>query len=221
MLVISALLIAGAWGKWLPYSMVETLGFVTGASCVYLVVREHPWNFPIGIVSAGLYLVVFLQTKLFGDAALQLVFIMLGFQGWYWWLSGGTGGTELRVTRMSPALTVGSVVFVAAATPALMVVLQLLKGSAPFLDSFTTVLSLAAQYLLNNKKIENWVVWIVADVIYVYLYITRGLHLTAILYAIFLAMCVAGLIEWRKSLLDARPVPESALEPLTHPGPSV
>ena len=221
MVAISAALILGAWGKWLPYSMVETLGFVTGASCVYLVVREHPWNFPIGILSAGLYLVVFTQARLFGDAGLQLVFIALGFQGWYWWLRGGAGRTELHVSRTSPALAAGTIAFVIAATPVLMWLLQRLKGSAPFLDSFTTVLSLAAQYLLNNKKIENWVVWIVADVIYVYLYITRGLHLTAILYAIFLAMCVAGLIEWRKSLLRAHPLPESVLEPLTHPGPSV
>ncbi|MGH9942745.1 MAG: nicotinamide riboside transporter PnuC, partial [Pyrinomonadaceae bacterium] len=75
--------------------------------------------------------------------------------------------------------------------------LRSMHGSAPLLDAVTTLLSLAAQYLLNRKFIENWYVWIAADLIYIYLYASKGLHLTAILYFIFLCLCVAGLISWR------------------------
>jgi len=214
--LISALMIIGSWQAWLPFVMLETLAVVTGAICVYLVVRQHPINFPMGILSSGLFLVLFTQQRLFGDAGLQVFFIVLGFQGWYWWLHGGENRSELKVSRASGNLILGTLVFVAAATPALMIVLKAVRGSAPFLDSLTTALSLAGQYLLNNKKIENWVVWIIADVIYVYLYISRDLKLTAILYAVFLAMCVAGLVEWRKSL--NRQEPESILEPVPHPG---
>ena len=211
-------MIVGSWSAWIPYSLTETLGFVTGASCVYLVVREHVWNFPIGVASAAIYLVVFWQARLFGDAGLQLVFIALGLQGWYWWLRGGENRTVLRVTRASPALWAGLIVFTGVATYGLMVILTLVKGSAPFLDAFTTALSLAAQYLVNAKKIENWLLWIVADSLYVYLYIVRGLQLTAILYAVFLIMAVAGLIEWRKSLNQSPQKQE--FEPTAHPGPA-
>jgi nicotinamide mononucleotide transporter len=69
--------------------------------------------------------------------------------------------------------------------------------AAPALDALTTVLSLVAQWLLNRKRIENWFVWIAADLLYVWLYVARGLHLTAALYAIFVVMCVAGLRRWR------------------------
>jgi nicotinamide mononucleotide transporter len=68
------------------------------------------------------------------------------------------------------------------------------------MDAFTTVLSLAAQYLLNRKTIENWLLWIVADVIYIWLYIARDLRLTAVLYFVFLCLCVAGFLSWRRSL---------------------
>lgn len=68
------------------------------------------------------------------------------------------------------------------------------------MDAFTTILSLAAQYLLNRKTIENWLLWIVADVIYIWLYISRGLQLTAVLYFVFLCLCVAGFLNWRRSL---------------------
>jgi nicotinamide mononucleotide transporter len=75
-----------------------------------------------------------------------------------------------------------------------------INDSAPFLDALTTVLSLLAQYLLNCKRIENWFVWITADVLYIWLYTQKGLYLTAVLYTIFIGMCIAGLLAWRKSL---------------------
>lgn len=88
----------------------------------------------------------------------------------------------------------------AIATAILTQVLIIVNDSAPFLDAVTTVLSLAAQFLLTKKYIQNWYFWITADVIYVYLYFSRGLSLTAILYGIFLTMCIVGLIKWQKSL---------------------
>lgn len=70
-------------------------------------------------------------------------------------------------------------------------------GAAPFWDALTTALSLASQYLLARKRIENWWIWIAVDIIYVPLYMSRGLPLTAALYAVFLAMCMIGLMQWK------------------------
>ena len=191
-------LIVGAWQKWLPLSLTETLGFVTGAACVCLVVEENIWNFPLGIANNIFFLVLFLNSRLYGDAGLQIVYLVLGFQGWYWWLYGGSERTGLHITRASrrELMSIGFITLTG--TAGLMLLLRAVKGSAPLLDAFTTVLSLAAQFLLNRKIIENWWLWIVADIVYVYLYFSRGLKLTAVLYFIFLCLCIAGWLNWRR-----------------------
>jgi nicotinamide mononucleotide transporter len=199
--LLSVLLVVASWRRWMPYELTETLGFVTGAACVYLVVKESIWNFPLGIANNIFFLVLFVSTRLYADAGLQIVYIVLGVQGWHLWLRGGEHRSALHITRASGRLLAMLGLLVLVCTAGLMVVLRLAKGSAPVMDSFTTVLSLAAQYLLNSKKIENWFVWILADVIYVWLYLSRGLHLTAILYSVFLILCVAGWVNWRRILL--------------------
>jgi nicotinamide mononucleotide transporter len=191
-------LIVAAWQQWLPYSLTETLGFVTGAGCVYLVVQQQIWNFPLGIANNIFFLILFAGDRLYGDAGLQIVYIALGIQGWYWWLHGGENRTVLQVNHASPRLLLMLAGLVGLGTVGLMLVLRAVSGSAPFLDAFTTILSLAAQYLLNRKAIENWYLWISADVLYIYLYIVRDLQLTAILYCIFLGLCLLGLWQWRR-----------------------
>jgi len=212
--ILSAVLIIASWQAWLPYSLTETLGFVTGAACVYLVVRQNVWNFPVGIANNVFFIILFLDARLYGDASLQFIYIALGVQGWYWWLRGGKNKSPREVSHASTRqlLVIGA--FVLAGTAALTLTLQSVKGSAPVLDAFTTVLSLAAQVMLNWKFIENWYAWIIADVIYIYLYVSRDLQLTAVLYFIFLCLCVVGLISWRRSLTAARlaPVAKSAGE---------
>lgn len=198
-------LVYASWLGWAPFgmqpfSMTEALGFVTGAFCVYLVVRENVWNFPVGLANNAFFLVLFAGARLYGDAALQVVYIALGFQGWYLWLRGGENRTPLRVERASRRLLAGVAAFVAAATIALTFLFRQVNDSAPFLDAFTTSLSLGAQYLLNRKAVENWLLWITADVVYIYLYFDKGLHLTAVLYSLFLCLCVAGLRSWLKSM---------------------
>jgi nicotinamide mononucleotide transporter len=199
-LLLSAVLCAGSWSGRLPYSLTETLGFVTGAACVYLVIKENIWNFPIGIANNIFFLVLFTGSRLYGDAGLQLVYVVLGIQGWYAWLYGGEQRTALKVARATPRVLAALAAFVLLGTVALTATLRFARGSAPVLDAFTTVLSLAAQYMLNRKLLENWYVWIAADVIYVYLYLTRDLHLTVLLYFVFLCMCIAGLLSWRRTL---------------------
>jgi nicotinamide mononucleotide transporter len=193
-------LLAASWRGLLPFNLTETLGFVTGAACVYLTVIENIWNFPLGIANSAFFLVLFAETRLYGDAGLQVVYIALGFQGWYLWLRGGENRTELRVSRATPRLLLAVGAFMVACTALMYWVFVRTHDSAPLLDALTTVLSLAAQYLLNRKALENWLFWMAADVIYVYLYSSRGLYLTAVLYAVFLFMCVAGLRVWLRAL---------------------
>jgi nicotinamide mononucleotide transporter len=199
-IAIGLALIAASWLGWTAFSMTEALGFVSGAACVYLVVRQNVWNFPIGVANNIFFLVLFVNAGIYGDAGLQVVYIALGFQGWYYWLYGGQDRKAAQITRASPGLLGATGSFVVIGTAGLVLALRAARGAAPVLDAFTTILSLAAQYLLNRKTLENWLLWILADIIYVWLYISRGLRLTAVLYFVFLCLCVAGLLNWRRLL---------------------
>ena len=198
--VSSVALITGSLSHRLPMDITEVLGFITGAVSVWLTMEENIWNWPVGIANSAFYIVVFLNARLYSDMSLQVVYIALGFLGWYWWLRGGKGRTSLRVGRIGwrQLLVLTGVLVVA--TIAMTRVLHSIHDSAPFLDALTTVLSLIAEYMLARKLFENWMVWITADVIYIGLYTYKGLYLTTVLYVIFAAMCVGGLIQWRRSL---------------------
>lgn len=200
--LVGGVFLIAAWQKWVPLDLLESWGFVTGAACVYLVVRENIWNFPIGIANNVLFFVLFAQSRIYGDAGLQIVYLVLGAQGWYEWLYGGKNRAPLSVRRASTKVLLSCALGVTVGTFALMQLLHSAKGAAPFLDSFTTSLSLGAQVLLNFKFLENWWVWIIADVFYVYLYFSRGLPLTAILYAGFIGLCLMGWAQWRRTLTE-------------------
>lgn len=180
-------------------SIAELLGFVSGAACVGLTVKQHVANFAVGIANAAFFLVLFLSARLYADSALQLVYIALGFSGWWQWIRGGASG-ELLVNRASTRLLAGGLAAVVVLTAGLTLLLRAVNDVAPFLDALTTSLSLVAQYLLNAKKLENWLFWIAADLIYIPLYAWKRLELTAVVYVLFLGLCLLGMQAWRRSL---------------------
>lgn len=201
--VLSLGLVVAAWGHRVPFAPSEAFGFVTGAWCVWLAVREHLWNWPIGIASNIFYVALFWHTRLYADMGLQAIYIILGALGWYWWLHGGHKRGRLSVanTPSSTALVLLGLVIVG--TYGMTLYLHNTHDSAPFWDALTTALSLAAQYLITKKMLENWYVWIATEMIYVGLYFYKHLFLTAGLYGLFIALCLMGLREWRRSQAES------------------
>jgi nicotinamide mononucleotide transporter len=197
--VATAMLTAGAASRLLPLTLAEVFAFGTGAACVLLVIDEQVWNFPVGIANNVFFFVVFWRSRLYGDMTLQVVYAVLGVMGWWRWSRVTMDRRPLRVTRAPVLERVLLIAIGAVATVLLAAHLRRIGGASPVLDSLTTILSLAAQWLLNGKRIDNWYVWIVADILYVGLYLDRRLYLTATLYAIFIAMCVTGLARWRRA----------------------
>jgi len=166
-------------------------------------VREHLWNWPVGLANNILFFALFLQGRLYADMSLQLVYLALGVYGWIHWVRGGRGHTNLKIARASKAEWAFLLAALPIGTWGLRELLLAANGAAPFWDALTTALSLAAQYLLSRKRLENWLFWIVADVVYVPLYLSRALPLTALLYAVFLVMCLFGLRQWWKKWQDS------------------
>ncbi|MGO4459108.1 nicotinamide riboside transporter PnuC [Streptomyces sp. M-16] len=184
-------------------SWTEVLGFVTGAVCVVLVARQHIANWPVGIANNVFFIVLFVQSGLYADAGLQIVFIALAAYGWWSWTHGGGPGTTgaLPVRRTTATewawLLAAGAVGVAGLT---LLLGGVSDSTVPFSDALTTGLSLMATYGQCRKLLESWWLWIAADLVYIPLYAYKGLYLTSVLYVGFLALCVAGLVGWRRTL---------------------
>jgi nicotinamide mononucleotide transporter len=206
MLGVSLLVLLASYGGWWPIGLAEAWGFVTGGVCVWLVVREHVWNWPVGLANNVFFFVIFLRGRLYADMSLQVVYLGLGIYGWLNWLFGGKGHTALAISRTSRGEWAGLVAAVPLCTWGMFEVLVRVNDAAPLWDALTTALSLAAQYLLCRKRFENWWFWIAADVIYIPLYFSRKLPLTAVLYGVFLAMCLVGVRQWSRSLKGGGPL---------------
>lgn len=181
------------------FSQTEVFGFVTGAACVWLVVRNSIWNWPVGIVNNAVFIVLFLGARLYADTGLQVAYIAISIVGWWIWLHGGTNRAEKPITTTGAREWAILAVIVAASTWAMTLYLRDIHDAAPFLDAITTTVSLAAQWLMARRAVENWLLWLAVDVVYVPLYFAKGLPLTAILYIVFFAMSARGLIVWRRA----------------------
>jgi len=205
MLIISALVLAASYRGWWTISVEEAWGFATGGICVWLVVREHLWNWPVGLANNVFFFVLFLRGRLYADMSLQIIYLGLGIYGWLNWIFGGKNHSALKVSRTTRAEWIALAAAIPICTVVMREVLIKVNDAAPLWDALTTVLSLAAQYLLCRKRFENWLFWIAADVIYIPLYLARKLPLTAVLYAVFLAMCLIGVREWSRSLKKGAP----------------
>jgi nicotinamide mononucleotide transporter len=175
----------------------EAGAFVTGAVCVWLTVKESVWNFPISLINVAVFFVVFVGSKLYADAGLQVVYFALTCIGWWMWCFGGAAGAPLRISRVprgeARLLAILAVLF----TVGMSLYLRHVGGSVPVADAGTTAISLVAQWLLNRKYLETWWCWIAADVIYIPVYAYKELYLTSGLYFVFLIMATMGLLAWR------------------------
>ena len=180
-------------------SRLELFAAIVGAISVYLSGRQSLWAWPTAIVNVVSYAVVFSRAKLYADAGLQVVYALLSLYGWYEWRYGGARRTPLPVTR-TPARLWPLLAAIAVAGTLLVGggLARWTDASIPYTDAALTAVSLVAQWMMTRKLLEHWLVWIAVDVVYVPVFISRGLHVTAALYAVFLGLAIAGWVAWRR-----------------------
>ncbi|PVY43844.1 nicotinamide riboside transporter PnuC [Pontibacter virosus] len=182
-------------------SLVEVVGVITGIAGVWLAARQHIWTWPISVVSVTAYVFVFYDARLYADMGLNAFYIITSFYGWYEWLYGGKGHTERKVTRVGQRELWVMIALVAVFSASLGYFLDnYTDADLSYTDSATTAVSLMAYWMMAKKRLENWLVWLAVDVVYIGVFTYKELYLTALLYFIFLILATMGYLDWKRDM---------------------
>jgi len=177
--------------------MLEILAVIFTFVCVYLTTQNKVSSWPIGIIGVSLYFALFFQVGLYAEMITQAVFFIQGFYGWYNWAKIKEK-PPAPITTLTTKQRAGWVGAILAFTIILWQILIHTSASIPLIDSFTTSISLVANWLLAKRKLENWWLWIFVDLIYVGMFIFKTLYWTAGLYFVFFFMAMYGLSKWKE-----------------------
>ena len=178
---------------------IEIAAALLGVINVLLVVRRSIWNYPYGIAMVALYFFVFWEAKLYSDALLQIFFLVINLYGWWAWSRAEQVDHGVAVRKMSSKSRLcwlaGTAVAIALWGSGMA---RWTDAAAPFADATIAGLSVSAQILQSFRRVESWVLWIAVDALAIGVFLWRDLLVTAALYALFLALATAGLIEWKR-----------------------
>jgi nicotinamide mononucleotide transporter len=169
--------------------MIEAIAVIFSLVSVWLTTKRNIWCWPIGIIGIVLYLYLFLEKVEYCNTFLQFFFVVQSIMGWMNW------NKELSAKKYSHLLfeiLVTSFVYGFLSS--------LFGGNLTILDSLTTGLSIIAMFLMARKKLESWILWIIADILYIPLFIHNKMYLSSVTYFIFLILAINGFITWKKQL---------------------
>lgn len=171
--------------------MIEIIAVIFSLLSVIYTVKKNIWSWVIGIVGIVFYGIVFYQTKTYSNLFLQFLFIFQSLYGIWDWKYNIDDKGDIKISRLTDNFpTILWVIFI-------YYILNAFVGSTDC-DSITTSLSIVAMYLMAKRKIENWIVWGIADIVYVYMFFTQGLYLSSLLYLVFFILCIVGYKKWQK-----------------------
>ncbi|QSB45752.1 nicotinamide riboside transporter PnuC [Altererythrobacter sp. FM1] len=181
-------------------SPLELIGTVFGFINIYLLVRRSVWNFPAALAMVSCVGFVLFEARLYAEAGLQVFFFVVNLWGWWLWSRVKDAGDQVPVGWMSWPARFAWLGVTAIASIALGLAMDRWTDAAlPMADSAVAGMSVTAQLLLSFRRIENWFLWIVIDLVSIGLYVMRDLPLLALLYVAFLAMSVLGQSEWTRA----------------------
>lgn len=201
-----ALLLAAPFSLWgAPVTWLEIVAFGLSVWMVVCNARVRPLAWPLAIVASVLYGLLFAAYKLYGEASLQLLFIVLAGWGWWQWLRGTDArGAPLRPRQLAGRQRLQLAALTLALWPLLGALLDRVTDSdVPYFDALPTAGSITGQILLGRQYVENWPVWVLVNLVSVGLFAYKQLWLTVLLYALFVGMALWGWRAWRRLMADA------------------
>ena len=187
------------------YSFLEVIAVAAAVLYLLLAIRQNIWCWFFAAISTTLYVLLFIDVRLYMEAVLNGFYLCMAIYGWYTWRHGRHGESALSVTSWAPAIHLQAI--------AIIVVVAVINGylldnwtnaAFPYVDSMTTWAAIWATFLVARKILENWWYWLVIDIVSVFIYWQRDLQLTALLFAVYVVMIPFGLISWTRSRREAR-----------------
>ena len=195
------------WANLLDTSWLEIIAVVFGLLSVWFAKQEKILVYPTGIISVVIYVYICFNYKLYADAGINFFDFVMSVYGWYSWTKK-TDKPALRITSSAKKDWIISVLLFVVSSAVILLLLKYFKSddveywltNVPYIDTFTTAIFLVGMWLMAIKKLENWIFWIIGDLISVPLYAYKGLVFTSFQYLVFLGLAIAGYIAWKKKI---------------------
>jgi nicotinamide mononucleotide transporter len=180
-------------------SLLEIVAVVFGLLSVWYSMKLNILVYPTGIVSVLIYVYICFFAGLYADMGINGVYFVMSVYGWYNWSRSAADKPKLAVSFNTKRQQLWGIV---AAVISFILISRVLivytDSTVPYIDAFTTAVFIVGMYLMAMKKVENWVYWIVGDLVSIPLYFYKGLVFTSFQYLVFLILAVLGLIAWQR-----------------------
>jgi nicotinamide mononucleotide transporter len=183
--------------------VLQIVGTLLGLLYLWLEYKANIWLWIVGAIMPMVHGVLYLHSGIYADAAMQLYYVAAGVYGLFVWMRGTKRTEKVVNIQHTPKGWVFPlvVVYVVLHVAMYYVLSEFTDSRVPFFDSMSTALSIVAMWMLSRKLVEQWLVWLVVDMISVGLYLYKGIPITAMLYTLYCALAVAGYMRWRKQVL--------------------
>ncbi|MBO6535413.1 MAG: nicotinamide mononucleotide transporter [Balneolaceae bacterium] len=182
-------------------STIEWIAVTTGVLSVWFSMKENILVYPFGIVSVLIYVYLAFQYKLYADMGVNGYYFVMSVYGWMYWKNTDGVRDQIPVTVNNAREWLTTVTLLVGSFGILVFVLMNFTDSdVPFWDATTTCFAITGMWLMARKKLENWIAWIICDLISIPLYFYKGLVLTSVQFLLFTGLACAGYLAWKKSL---------------------
>lgn len=187
----------------LDTTWLEIFAVVFGILSVWFARKENIWVYPTGIVNVLIYVYLCFYAGLYADMGINAFYFVMSVFGWYNWSRRDESMHHVPISSLSLKQWLFYILLIAVAFGVIhYVLINYTDSTVPVFDSFTTSLFIAGMWLMAIKKIENWLLWILGDLLVIPMFAMKGLAFTSIQYIVFLVLAVMGYIEWRKRILS-------------------
>jgi nicotinamide mononucleotide transporter len=194
---------SGIITNWISEHYLELTGTVLGLVYIYLSVRQKIWTWPFGIATSVVYAFVFFASRFYAGMGLQIYYVAMSVYGWYFWLRGkrSVESKELPVSNITSRQMGWSIsIFLISFISIYFFLSSHTDSPVPLMDALTTSLSIVATWMLARKILENWLIWIIANLLSIGLYMFQNLWPTVILFSTYEVLAIVGYFQWKHSM---------------------
>ena len=188
--------------NWLSANYIEALGTIASIIYLYFSIKQKIWLWPLGLISSAFYVYIFFIAKIYADMGLQGYYVLISIYGWYSWsVANEKSKNKSKIMKIMGEKRLALYLCISAFLLFVIlsqILIRFTDSAIPYIDAFTTALSVVATWMLAKRYIEHWLVWIVVDAISSGVYLYKGLYFTVLLYIVYTVMAIVGYKEWMK-----------------------